>query len=237
MTTDKRPSYPNRIRELPLSEQPRWRMVQHGPAALSDAELLTIILGSGLPGMTALDLAQTLLASYDGWNGLQRHIVGELIQSCGLGEAKAAQIKAALEIGRRLLPTNPRQRPQITSPTDVADLLQVEMAHLEQEHLRAVLLTNKYHVIRIETIYIGSINSASVRVGEVFRTALRHNAAALVLAHNHPSGDADPSPNDVQVTRAIIEGGALLGVDVVDHLIIGHGCFTSLREQGLAWRG
>jgi DNA repair protein RadC len=129
----------------------------------------------------------------------------------------------------------PDQRPQITSPADVANLLLVEMSHLEQEHLRVVLLTTKNYVLKIPTIYIGSINSSTVRIGEVFKEALRQNAAALIVVHNHPSGDPTPSPEDVVVTRQLVEAGRLLGVDVLDHLIIGQGRWVSLRERRLGF--
>jgi DNA repair protein RadC len=152
-----------------------------------------------------------------------------------MGEAKAAQVKAALEIGRRLLLAQPEQRPQITSPADVANLLMVEMAHLEQEHLRVVLLNTKNYVLKIETVYIGSINSSAVRIGEVFKTALKQNSAAIIVVHNHPSGDPTPSPEDVAVTRQLVEAGKLLDVDVLDHLVIGQGRWVSLRERRLGF--
>ncbi len=138
-------------------------------------------------------------------------------------------------MGRRLLLIQPEQRPQITCPAHVANLLMVEMAHLEQEQLRVVLLNTKHDVLKIPTIYIGSINSSTVRIGEVVKEALRQNAAALIVVHNHPSGDPTPSPEDIVVTRQLIEAGRLLGVDMLDHLIIGHGRWISLREHQFDW--
>ena len=228
-------AYNLRIRELPSSEQPRERLRDYGPAALSDAELLAILLRTGLQGMNVIQLAQQLLRDNGGWLGLQRLSFQELTQIHGFGEAKAAQIKAALEIGRRLLLAQPEQRPQISSPADVATLLMVEMSFLEQEHLRVVLLNTKNYVLRTETVYIGSINSSAVRVGEVFKAALRANAAALIVVHNHPSGDPTPSPEDVAVTRQLVEAGKLLDVDVLDHLVIGQGRWVSLRERRLGF--
>lgn len=231
------PSYHLRIKELPPSEQPRERLRDYGPSALSDAELLAILLRTGLQGMNVVQLAQKLLLEHGGWIGLQRLTFEELTRIHGLGEAKAAQLKAALEIGRRLLLAQPEQRPQISSPADVAALLMLEMAHLDQEHLRVVLLNTKNFVLKIEQVYIGTINSSAVRVGEVFKVALRMNAAALIVVHNHPSGDPTPSPEDVAVTRQLVEAGKLLDVDVLDHLVIGQGRWVSLRERRLGFSG
>jgi DNA repair protein RadC len=227
--------YHVRIKELPVSEQPRERLRDYGPNALSDAELLAILLRVGVSGINVVQLAQKLLIEHGGWVGLQRLSFEELTKIHGMGEAKAAQVKAALEIGRRLLLAQPEQRPQITSPADVANLLMVEMAHLEQEHLRVVLLNTKNYVLKIETVYIGSINSSAVRIGEVFKTALKQNSAAIIVVHNHPSGDPTPSPEDVAVTRQLVEAGKLLDVDVLDHLVIGQGRWVSLRERRLGF--
>ncbi len=229
--------YHIRIKELPASEQPRERLRDYGPSALSDAELLAILLRTGLQGLNVVQLAQKLLVEQKGWAGLQRLSFEELCKIHGFGEAKAAQVKAALEIGRRLLLAQPEQRPQITSPADVANLLLLEMSHLEQEHLKVVSLNTKNYVLRHITVYIGSINSSQVRVGEIFKEALKQNAAAIIVAHNHPSGDPTPSSEDVAVTREIVEAGKLLGVDVLDHLVIGQGRWVSLRERGLGFGG
>jgi DNA repair protein RadC len=224
---------PLRIRELPPSDQPRERLRDVGPQALSDAELLAILLRVGVSGTNVIQLAQQLLAEHRGWPGLLRADYRELCRRRGVGEAKAATLKAALEIGRRLLVAGVDERPQIKSPGDVASLLMVEMGHLDQEHLRVVLLDTKNRVQEIVTIYVGSVNSAQVRVGEVFRDAVRRNSAALIVAHNHPSGDPTPSPEDILVTRQIVEAGKLLDVDVLDHLVIGRGRYVSMRERGV----
>lgn len=208
--------YNPRIRKLPTSEQPRERLRDYGPNALSDSELLAILLRVGVSGQNVIQLAQQMLQVHGGWVGLQRLSFGELCQIRGMGEAKACATKAALEIGRRLLLTQSEQRPQISSPADLANLLLVEMAHLEQEHLRVVLLNTKNIVQKIVTIYIGTINSSAVRVGEVFKEALRYNSASLIVVHNHPSGDPTPSPEDVQVTRQLVDAGRLLDVEVLD---------------------
>lgn len=229
--------YRLRMKELPPTEQPRERMAALGPAALSDAELLAILLRVGVPGLNVLQLAQQALVEYGGWPGLLRAEHGELCRRRGMGEAKAATVKAALEIGRRLLLTGPDERFQIKSPADAATLLMVEMGHLDQEHLRAVLLDTKNRVQHVATIYIGSVNTAMIRVGEVFKEAIRRNSAALILAHNHPSGDPSPSPEDILVTRQIVEAGRLLDCEVLDHLVIGRGRYVSMRERGLGFPG
>ncbi|MEI8166761.1 MAG: UPF0758 domain-containing protein, partial [Chloroflexales bacterium] len=158
--------YRLRMKELPLTDQPRERLASVGPQALSDAELLAILLRVGVPGVNVLQLSQQTLVDYGGWSGLLRAEYEGLCRGRGMGVAKAATVKAALEIGRRLLLTGPDDRFQIKSPADAATLLMVEMGHLDQEHLRAVLLDTKNRVQQITTIYIGSVNSAMIRVGE-----------------------------------------------------------------------
>ena len=207
----------------------------YGPGALSDAELLAIVLRVGVSGTDVVELAQQLLVKHQGWSGLLRAAHHELCAHRGMGEAKAATLKAALEISRRLLIAGIDERPQIKSPADVASLLMLEMGHLEQEQLRTVLLDTKNRVQQIATIYIGSVNSAQVRIGEVFRDAVRRNSAALIVAHNHPSNDPSPSPEDILVTRQIVEAGKLLDIDVLDHLVITKNRYVSLRERGMGF--
>jgi len=218
-----------RIRELPADAQPVQRLTMLGAGALSDAELLAIVTGQ-----QDLDRCQASLCASQGWVGLLREDVHTLARHLGT-QRKAAAIKAALEIGRRLLIAGVDERPQIKSPADVANLLLLEMGHLDQEHLRTVLLDTKNRVQAIATIYIGSVNSAQVRIGEIFRDAIRRNSAALIVAHNHPSGDPTPSPEDILVTRQIVEAGKLLDIDVLDHLILGNNRYVSLKERGLGF--
>src|SRR6266545_7844634 len=227
--------YHLRMKELPSSEQPRERLRDHGPTALSDAELLAILLRVGVAGTNVVQLAQQLLVERGGWPGLLRTDYRDLCGRHGIGEAKAATLKAALEIGRRLLLTEHEQRFQIKSPSDAANLLMLEMSHLDQEHLRTVLLDTKNRVQVISTVYIGSLNASLIRVGEIFKEALKRNSAALIVVHNHPSGDPTPSPEDVLVTREIISAGKLLDVDILDHIVIGHGVWVSLRQRGLGF--
>jgi DNA repair protein RadC len=154
----------------------------------------------------------------------------------GLGMAKAVELQAALELGRRLGGLHPEARPQVRSPADLANLLIPEMAFLEQEHLRVVLLNTKNQVLAAPEVYVGSLNTSVVRVAELFREAIRQNAAAVIVVHNHPSGDPTPSPEDVQVTRQLADAGRLLDIEVLDHLVIGHQRYVSLKERGLGFR-
>jgi DNA repair protein RadC len=234
--TDKaRVEYRPLIRDLPAGERPRERLKHAGEGALSTTELLAIILRTGVGGESVLDMAQRLLSRYDGLPGLARASFAELESEKGLGEAKTAQLKAALEIGRRMLLVSPEERFAVRSPADVAQLLMAEMSHLEQEHFRALYLDTRNRLLGSETIYVGSLNASHIRVGEVFRDAVKRNCAAIIVVHNHPSGDPTPSPEDVEVTRQLVEAGKLLDIEVLDHLVIGQQRFVSLRERGLGF--
>ncbi|MBU6348796.1 MAG: DNA repair protein RadC [Chloroflexi bacterium] len=227
---------PPLIRDLPLELRPRQRLVYAGPNALSNAELLAIILRMGGRGESVLHMAERLLSQFGGLPGLVQASHDELCGAHGIGEAKATQIKAALELGRRLLATAPYERPQVRSPGDAASLLMLEMGLLEQEQLRTLLLDTKNTLLRVVHVYTGSLNTAVVRVGEVFREAIRANCASIIVVHNHPSGDPTPSPEDVRVTEQLVAAGRLLDIEVLDHLVIGHNRYVSLKERGLGFR-
>lgn len=226
---------PYRITDLQDDDRPRERLQSLGPQALSNAELIAILLRVGVPGENAVQVGQRLLQTFGGISGIHRTPFDDLIAQHGIGEAKAAQIKAAIELGRRLTLETPAERPTINSPADAAGLLQYEMSALEQEHLRVMLLDRKNHVLEIIDLYRGSVNSSQIRVAEVFREAVRKNASGIIVAHNHPSGDPTPSPDDVAVTRAICQAGKMLDIDVLDHLVIGRGRWVSLKERGLGF--
>ena len=227
--------YNPKIADLPQADRPRERLLRYAAAALSNSELLAIILRVGGAGQNAIRLSETVLARFEGLAGLARAGVGDLTQVKGIGEAKVAQIKSALELGRRLLISAPDERLQIRSPADVANLLMLEMGLLEQEHLRVILLDTRNRVLAVTTVYKGSLNSSMIRVGELFREAIRRNSAAVIIAHNHPSGDPTPSPEDVAVTKQVVQAGKLLDIDELDHLVIGQGRFVSLKERGLGF--
>jgi DNA repair protein RadC len=224
-----------RIMDLHEADRPRERLAALGPQALSNAELIAILLRVGVTGENAVQVGQRLLNKFGGLSGLHRAPFKELMDQHGLGEAKASQIKAAIELGRRLPLESPDERPAINSPADAAALVQYEMSALEQEHLRVILLDRRNRVMETVEVYKGSVNSSQIRVGEVFKEAIRKNASALIVIHNHPSGDPTPSPDDVAVTRAIVQAGKLLDVEVLDHLVIGHGKWISLKERGLGF--
>jgi DNA repair protein RadC len=223
------------VREWPASERPREKLQQLGPTALSNAELLAILLRVGSVGEDVVALSQRLLVQYGGLSGLYQAVFSSLEGEHGMGAAKACTLKAALELGRRFMIDPGQERVHIRSPHDVATLLMLEMAHLEQECLRTVLLNTKNAVIAAPTIYQGSVNQTSLRVGELFREAVRHNATALILVHNHPSGDPTPSAEDVAVTRTIVEAGKMMDIDVLDHLVIGRQKYVSLKERRLGF--
>ena len=224
-----------RITDLATSERPRERLAALGAGALSSAELIAILLRTGIEGLNAVQLAQNILIDLGGLAGLHRVPYEELRSRRGIGPAKAAQLKAAVELGRRLGAAVPEDRPAIQSPDDAAALLLYEMGALEQEHLRVLLLDTKNRLIRTIEVYRGSLNTSLIRVGEVFRDAVRSNAASVIVVHNHPSGDPTPSPEDVSVTRALVEAGNLLDIEVLDHLVIGKNCFVSLKSKDLGF--
>ncbi len=226
-------SYSPTIKEMPQGERPRERLQHYGAQALSTGELLAIILRTGVDGENVVRLAERLLAQFDGLPGLARASFGELCQIKGIGPAKVTQLKAALELGRRLLVAAPHEMPVISSPADVAHLVGSEMALLPQEEFWVLLLDMRNRVTRVQRQYRGSLNKATVRVAEVFREAIRENAAAIIAVHNHPSGDPTPSPQDVALTRTLVQAGQLLDIPLLDHVIIGMGRWVSLKEQGL----
>jgi len=228
-------TYHPTIKEWPTTERPRERLQHYGAQALSTTELLAIILRVGQRGETAVAMARRLLDTYGGLQGLARAGFEELCQEKGLSTAKVSQLKASLELGRRLLITTPGERPQVRSPADVADLLLAEMSLLEQEEMWVLLLDTRYRLKEIVKLYSGSLNASTVRVAELFRDAIRTNSAAILVTHNHPSGDPTPSPEDVRVTGMMVQAGELLDIEVLDHLIIGQGRYVSLKERGLGF--
>ncbi len=224
-----------RIADLEERQRPRERLAELGAQALNDDELLAILLRVGLEGENAVQVGNRLLRELGGLFGLQRATFAELCQQRGIGEAKAAQIKAAIELGRRLMMVHPDERPIIQSPEDAAALVQYEMSAFAQEHLWVILVDTRHRVIAVDKLYTGSLNASTVRTGELFRMAIQRNAAAIIVVHNHPSGDPTPSPEDINLTRALIQAGKLLDIEVLDHLVIGMGRFVSLKRERLGF--
>ena len=219
-----------RLKRLPLREQPAYRVAQNA-AACSLAELLAAVIG----GTQQLETAEALLARFENIRGLFQAHIAEIASVHGIGQQTAIRLKAALALGQRLLDPA-EERPAIHSPADAAALVQHEMSLLEQEYLRVILLNTRNRVIGIEEIYHGSLNSSQVRVGEIFKPAIARMAAAVIICHNHPSGSIDASPEDINITRAIVEAGQLMDIACLDHLIIGSGGkWLSMKERNLGF--
>jgi DNA repair protein RadC len=222
-----------RVSERPPTDRPRERLAALGPAALSDAELLALLIRTGSPGTGVLEVAARLLATTGGVGAIARLTTTELAAMPGLGPATAAEIVAALELGRRASRELATERSQILSPADAAALLAPRLAHLEREESVVLLLDRRHRVIRESVVGIGGIAHAPMEPREVFAAALRvPGVAAILVAHNHPSGDAAPSPDDRAITSRLARGAQLLGIELVDHVIIAAGGWSSLREAG-----
>jgi DNA repair protein RadC len=222
-----------RLKDLPEELLPRERLYQLGPEALSNSEILAILLRTGIKGENVLTLAERILADTGGLSGLGKLTVHELAKIHGLGKAKSAEVKAALELGRRSVSLDPMSRPVVNSPQDVAQMVMEEMRHLDREHFRVLSLSTKNHVLGISSISIGSLNSSLVHPRECFKEAIRRNSNAIILLHNHPSGDPTPSKEDIEVTRRLADGGKILGIEVLDHVVIGDNRYVSLKERGV----
>ena len=220
---------------LPLAERPRERLALHGAAALSAAELIGVLWGSGTRGTTAVDAAADALARHEGLVGLARATDTELVEVPGVGPVRAAQLTAAFELGRRVVADWPQGRWTIHAPRDVGERLVPQMGYLEREELRVVLLNTRNVVLRLVTVYQGNVSSSLVRIAELFRDAVRLNATGLILVHNHPSGDSTPSPDDLRLTAEALAAGRLLDIHLLDHLIVAGDSFVSLRDRGVTF--
>ncbi len=223
------------VKEMPPEDRPRERLASLGAASLSNHELLAILIGSGTSRFSVLQVAQALLRRHGSLAGLARASVEDLCQVPGIGPVRAIELKACLELGRRLLTSPDLDRPAVRCPADAARLV-LDMGLLDQETLRIVLLNTKHHVLGIREQYRGSVNSSQIRVAELFREAIRQNCASIILVHNHPSGDPAPSRDDIQVTRQAVSAGKMLDIEVLDHLVIGRGeRWISMKERGLGF--
>ncbi len=224
--------YNLKIKDLPEEERPRERMINYGPEALSNTELLAIIIRTGIKGENALTVAQNLI-SQEGLQVLIDSSIEELSAFRGIGKSKAVLIKAALELGKRLYSMPQSKKFTIKSPDDVSAVLMGEMRYLKKEYFKAILLDIKNNIIAVENISIGSLNSSLVHPREIFIAAIKKSSAAVILVHNHPSGDPTPSREDIEVTGRISECGSILGIEVLDHVIIGDGRYFSFKDKGL----
>ncbi len=229
------PAYRLRVSEMASGDRPRERLEQLGAQALTTSELLAILLRTGTREEGVLQLAERIQQEHRGLRGLASADITELSAIRGLGPAKAATIAAAFELGRRRALEGDDERPLIGSPEDLVRLLQPELELLPQEEFRVLALDTRHRVLASRMLSRGSVSSAPVRVAEAFREAVRRNASAIAVAHNHPSGDPEPSPDDVETTRALEAAGDLLGIRVLDHVVIGHGRWISMRQSGLGF--
>lgn len=220
------------IKQLPPGLRPRERLLDAGPGALSDAELLGLLFGIGSREKTAVELASDVISENGDLFGLHNISVHDLVKMHGVGEAKACIILAAVEFGKRLGRVRNPGRPVISSPADVDGLLRGRIANLDRENFVAVLLNTKNEVLEIPTVSVGTLSASLVHPREVFKPAIRASAAGVILAHNHPSGNAEPSREDREVTRRLADAADIVGIEVLDHVIVGKGYF-SMKEHGM----
>ncbi len=222
-----------RIREIPSEDRPLERLIKYGAEALSNAELLAIIIRTGSREQNAITLASRLMSTSQGLGFLSSCTVPELRQEKGIGRVKAAQIKAAIELGKRLKNYRPDNRYKITSPADAAELVMEDMRYLNKEHLRVIFLNTKNYVMEVKDLSIGSLASSIVHPREVYSEAIRKSCSSIIVCHNHPSGDPSESQEDINITKRLHEVGKLVGIELLDHLIIGNGSYISLKERGI----
>lgn len=224
------------MRDFADDDRPRERLLKHGPGYLSDSELVALILGSGLRGTNVIDLSRAILESHGGLAGLVRSDTAALQRIRGLGPARAAQLAAALELGRRIREVGPEARPELRSPEAVFALLGGELIGKRREELIVLSLDARGRLLARATAHRGAVTSVEVRPAEVFREPLIAEAVSIVLVHNHPSGDPGPSPQDIEVTGTLVAAGQLLGIAVLDHVIIGQNRYMSMQREGFAFR-
>ncbi len=223
---------PTSLNALPAHERPRERLLTYGASVLSNAELIAILLRTGTAGENVLQVAENVLTAAGGLAGLMQVTQADLVQVSGLGTAKITQIMAVIELAKRIMVMPSSEMPIIDKAEDAAKLLR-DMQFLTQEHVRILLLDSTRRVISSPTVYIGTLNSSVLRVSEIFREAIMRNSPAVILAHNHPSGDPTPSPEDLELTHVLISAGKLLDIQLIDHLIMGKNNWVSMKALGI----
>lgn len=220
------------IRDVHMSDRPRERLLRQGAPSLSNQELIAIMLRTGTKEESVITLANRVITSIDRIQDLKQITVEELTAIKGIGNAKAVQILAAVELGIRLYQMQTENKYCIRSPEDAAAYVMAELSQLKQEHFLALFLNVKNEVLHKQTIFIGSLNSSIVHPREIFREAVKRSAASIIVMHNHPSGNPSPSPEDIEVTKRLVEAGSIMGIDIIDHIIIGDHQFLSLKQKG-----
>ena len=225
-------THSNTLREVPHEERPRERMMRYGAESLSHAELLAILLRTGTQRQSAVHLAGSILKQCGNLRNLMDMSMEEMTSIRGIGPAKALQLRAGIELGRRITRSRLDDTVTVRRPKDAADYVMEELRYLRKEHFVVLFLNTKNHIIARETLSVGTLNASLVHPREVFRAAIKCSSASIICAHNHPSGDPAPSPEDISLTKRLAEAGQLVGIEVLDHLVIGDGRFISLKEQG-----
>lgn len=221
-----------KIKDVPKSERPRERLLKYGVAQLSNQEIVAILLATGTRSESVMDLSNRVLMHFEGLKLLSEATIEELTAIKGIGLAKGVGMLASIELGRRIQQYKPNEKYVIRSPEDGADYLMESMRNLKQEHLVVLFLNTKNQIMHQQTIFIGSLNASIVHPREIFREAVKRSAASIICAHNHPSGDPTPSQEDIHVTRRLVEAGKIMGIELLDHLVIGNNRFVSLKEKG-----
>jgi len=221
------------VRDLPRSERPRERLIKFGPEALSAQELLALIIGRGIPKKSVMNIAQELLARFGNIKAISQASIAALSEIKGIGLAKAAQIKACFELGKRQDLEPELKNYDIKNPQSVVKAIRASIKDKAKEHFKLILLDTRNKIIGISTISIGTLNAGLVHPREIFKEAIIHNSASVVLAHNHPSGDPEPSDEDLTITKRLVKSGKILGIEVIDHIIIGKTNFSSFKERRL----
>ena len=219
------------IKEMPIEERPRERLIRQGAKSLSNEELLAILLRTGYHDQSVIELSKHVLYHLSSLEELKKISYIELLKIKGIKNAKATTILAAIELGYRLSSFKRDKKTRISSPKDVYDLLHDEVSHLEQEHFIVLYLNIKSEIIKKETIYIGTINQMTIHPREIFKKALIYAASAMIFVHNHPSGDSEPSKADIKATDHLLKTAEVMGIDLIDHIIIGHRQFYSIKSK------
>jgi len=222
----------NGLRHVPYNERPRERMLAYGADALSNAELLAILIRTGTKSQSAVGLATSVLQQCGSLRELVDISVAELTTIKGIGHAKALQLLAGIELGKRVARSKLGDAIKVRKPEDAALYIMEDLRYLKKEHFVCLFLNTKNDIISKETLSVGTLNASLVHPREVFRAAIRCSSASIICVHNHPSGDSTPSPEDILITKRLAEAGSLIGIEILDHIIIGDNNFVSLKEQG-----
>jgi DNA repair protein RadC len=221
------------VHDLPRPERPRERLKNFGPEALSAQELLALVIGRGIPKKSVMNIAQELLAEFGSVKAISQATIEELSKIKGIGFAKAAQIKACFELGKRQDLEPELKDFNIKDPQSVVKAIRASIKDKAKEHFKLILLNPRNKIIGISTVSVGTLNTSLAHPREIFKEAIIHNAMSVVLAHNHPSGDPEPSEDDLKITKRLVEAGKILGIEIIDHIIIGKNNFCSFKEKGL----